>query len=210
MSRKDIKNRRQKKIRHILKVATEVFSQKGYAGASTNEIADLAGISKRSMYYYVGDKETLYDSVLDELRKEAEKLLDIGVKENQTPEDKLSQLIHGMARAGNNRHLHAIVLRELVSGGKALPKTIVEGIDHGCGILSGILEEGEKKSGFIRLSSPIVYLILMSFFVYWNLVAPLMVGSDKRSENITAFGQNASDSPADEIERMLLKLLKTC
>jgi hypothetical protein len=58
VSRKDIKLRRKEKINHILATATKVFAEKGYAGASTNEIADMAGISKRTMYYYIGDKDT--------------------------------------------------------------------------------------------------------------------------------------------------------
>jgi AcrR family transcriptional regulator len=44
----------------MLEVATEVFCERGYAGASMNEIAARCGISKPMLYLYFESKERLY------------------------------------------------------------------------------------------------------------------------------------------------------
>ncbi len=43
----------------VLNAAVSLFSQKGYAGTSTREIATLIGIRKASLYYHIGSKEEL-------------------------------------------------------------------------------------------------------------------------------------------------------
>jgi len=49
----------------ILRVATQVFAEKGYAGARVDEIADLTRTTKRMIYYYFESKEALYLRVLE-------------------------------------------------------------------------------------------------------------------------------------------------
>ncbi len=44
----------------MLDVATEVFCQRGYAGASMNEIATRCGVTKPMLYLYFDSKERLY------------------------------------------------------------------------------------------------------------------------------------------------------
>jgi AcrR family transcriptional regulator len=208
VSLKDVKNRRQEKMRHILKTATEVFAEKGYAGASTNEIADFAGISKRSMYYYMGDKDTLYTSVIREMVNEAYKLVDPNTIDNLKPEEKLRHFIHSVAQIGNNRKLHSIVLRELLSGGEFLPKDVVEGLDRMFAIFSNIVEEGKKESGFRDLNPVVACLMLFSFFVYWDLVTPFMAKAGVQTAEIMAFGTGVTDQLVDEVHRMFINFLK--
>ncbi|MEP9393683.1 TetR/AcrR family transcriptional regulator [Gordonia sp. VNK1] len=49
----------------IVKVATKEFADKGYAGARVDEIAAKTHTTKRMIYYYYGDKDGLYQAVLD-------------------------------------------------------------------------------------------------------------------------------------------------
>lgn len=49
----------------ILAAAAEEFGERGFAGASYNQIIERAGISKGAMYYYFADKEDLFHTVLD-------------------------------------------------------------------------------------------------------------------------------------------------
>lgn len=52
----------------IVRAALEVFVREGYARASVDAIAAAAGVSKRTVYDYYGDKERLFLSVLEETR----------------------------------------------------------------------------------------------------------------------------------------------
>ncbi|WP_417725839.1 TetR family transcriptional regulator [Roseovarius sp.] len=49
----------------ILTIATQEFAAHGLSGANINEIARQTSTSKRMIYYYFGDKEGLYCSVLE-------------------------------------------------------------------------------------------------------------------------------------------------
>ncbi|MEY3664434.1 MAG: hypothetical protein RLZZ153_616 [Pseudomonadota bacterium] len=47
--------------------AVEVFARDGYLGATTQAIADAAGLSKAQLHYYIGSKETLYQRILQDI-----------------------------------------------------------------------------------------------------------------------------------------------
>lgn len=47
----------------ILEAAEELFSARGYAATGVQEIADLARINKRMIFYYFGSKQGLYSAM---------------------------------------------------------------------------------------------------------------------------------------------------
>src|SRR4051794_33723389 len=51
--------------REILDAAIQEFASEGVAGARTDSIAQAAGVNKALLYYYFGDKETLYVAALE-------------------------------------------------------------------------------------------------------------------------------------------------
>lgn len=50
--------------RTILDAATSAFAEQGLAGARVDDIAERAGVNKRMIYAYFGDKDGLYREVL--------------------------------------------------------------------------------------------------------------------------------------------------
>jgi len=50
----------------LLDAATDEFAEHGLAGARIDRIADRAGANKRLLYVYFGDKNDLFDAVLQE------------------------------------------------------------------------------------------------------------------------------------------------
>lgn len=61
-SRIQTKNRKR-----ILEAALEVFSRHGYRGATLDQIADEAGLSKPNILYYFGGKEDIHVTLLNQL-----------------------------------------------------------------------------------------------------------------------------------------------
>ena len=51
----------------ILEVAIDVFGRAGYYGASMNEIAEAAGVTKPVLYQHFDSKSDLYGALLDEV-----------------------------------------------------------------------------------------------------------------------------------------------
>ena len=58
--------RRAELMAQVRKAALEEFALYGLRGASTQAIAQRAGISKQSLHYYIESKEALYEEVLQE------------------------------------------------------------------------------------------------------------------------------------------------
>jgi AcrR family transcriptional regulator len=77
----------------ILEAAVAEFSNKGFAGARVDEIADQAQIGKRMLYQYFGNKEQLFQAVIEKVYTdiwEAEASLDL---EKLPPRDALVALV---------------------------------------------------------------------------------------------------------------------
>src|SRR6476660_182308 len=59
------------KRRAIAEAAARIFIRDGFAGASVDDIAGEAGVSKPTVYAYFGNKETLFHSMLATILREA-------------------------------------------------------------------------------------------------------------------------------------------
>lgn len=97
----------------VLRVAAELFSEKGYAAASTTEIAERLGIKSGSVYYYIDSKEELlFELVQDIYGLLLESLRDV-LESDADALTKLRRLIEmhvsGMAR---HRVRGALILNE--------------------------------------------------------------------------------------------------
>jgi len=53
----------------LLEAATDEFAEYGFSGARIDRIAERGGANKRLLYVYFGDKDDLFDAVLDEQSK---------------------------------------------------------------------------------------------------------------------------------------------
>ena len=58
---------REKNLEVILSAAEEEFALHGYRGASTQAIADRAGLPKANIHYYFKNKQSLYSAVLESI-----------------------------------------------------------------------------------------------------------------------------------------------
>ena len=57
----------QRNFAAIREAALEVFSQQGFRGATLDQIAEVAGLSKPNLLYYYPSKESVYTAVLGQL-----------------------------------------------------------------------------------------------------------------------------------------------
>src|ERR1700757_5132381 len=57
--------------RRLLKAAREEFPARGIAGARVDRIASAANANKAQIYHYFGDKDGLFDAVLESFTEEA-------------------------------------------------------------------------------------------------------------------------------------------
>ena len=73
MSRAPIQDRAQKTLERLLASAREVFTERGFAEASMEEIAERAGVTRGPLYHYFDDKRDLFHAVYTEIEEELQK-----------------------------------------------------------------------------------------------------------------------------------------
>lgn len=56
--------KRENKRDDIFRCALQLFSEKGYEAVSPNEIVEMVGVTKPTLYYFFGSKEGLFDELL--------------------------------------------------------------------------------------------------------------------------------------------------
>ena len=77
----------------ILEAAAQVFRQKGFHGASMNDIADAVHLRKASLYHHVSSKQEILGEILDQaLQLLLERISSI-TNQNISPDKKLQLMI---------------------------------------------------------------------------------------------------------------------
>ena len=77
----------------ILKAAIQLFAQKGYAGTSTREICQLAGITKPVLYYHFQSKERLYETLMAQIFREGVSALIAAARRRGTLRQRLIRVV---------------------------------------------------------------------------------------------------------------------
>lgn len=88
---------------HMLEVATEVFCQRGYAGASMNEIARRCGITKPMLYLYFDSKDGLYLACLRFVGEGLIAAVEAAVAGARTPFDRVMATARGLFEYAEQR-----------------------------------------------------------------------------------------------------------
>jgi AcrR family transcriptional regulator len=144
------------KLREICRIAARVFYEKGYDGASMQDIAEAVKLTKAGLYHHVGSK----DRLLFEIMNYGMDILDESVLEKvksiQDPREKLQQTITGhidlVVRA---RDLEiTVILHENRSLKGALRKKINARKKAYIHYLEDLIAQVQDQSGHGRLISP--------------------------------------------------------
>src|SRR5947207_4134173 len=89
------KTQSQDKLREICRVAARVFYEKGYDGASMQDIADAVGLTKAGLYHHIGSKDHLLYEIMNYGMDILQETVLDKVKTIVDPREKLRQTIIG-------------------------------------------------------------------------------------------------------------------
>jgi AcrR family transcriptional regulator len=156
MTQKSTREAKQEMLRQfmettIAQAAKAVFAERGYQGATLEEIAQRAGMSKATIYIYYKNKDDLFLQVVEELVNMAMAITAEEATTSRPPIEKLYAMVrnkmefyererdffriylnerHGLEIAPKDPHKQA--LREMyLQGVQTLAKVIQEGVDVG-------------------------------------------------------------------------------
>jgi TetR/AcrR family transcriptional regulator len=169
------KQSRDEVMKAIREAAISEFSQHGFAGASTQAIAERAGLSKSALHYYIDDKETLYADLLGELMAVWMKLVEFD-DELHTPRDILTRYIREKLKYSfENPQLSRIFTTELLSGAHRLDKFWPGAIDNTTRTIAVI--KRWVKAGTIRRLDP--WLLMMNLWAMTQYYADYAIQAEK-------------------------------
>ena len=83
------------KLRDICRIAARVFYEKGYDGASMQDIAKAVGLTKAGLYHHVGSKDRLLFEIMNYGMDIVDETVLQKVKEIADPRERLRQTIIG-------------------------------------------------------------------------------------------------------------------
>ena len=116
--KRPVQARSRRTVDAVLKAAAQVFTRRGYAGATTNHIAERAGVSVGSLYEYFPSKDALLEALMEAHLAEGETVLQTAAAEvaARGVQD-LASVVRHTARAmvelhARDRKLHRILFEE--------------------------------------------------------------------------------------------------
>ena len=156
----------------IHKAALAEFADMGYGGARVDTIAERAGVNKRMLYHYYGNKDDLFLYVLErayEKIRTHESRLDL---ENLSPEEAVKELVkftftyhHNnpeFMRLLNNENLYKA---KHVKQSKKIRKMHSPFVD----LMTDVLKRGEKSGVFRKNVDPVQFYVTVASIAYFYL-----------------------------------------
>ena len=193
----------------ILTAARKVFAENGYSGAHVDEIAARAGVNKATLYYQIGDKDTLYANVIHHVIGNAAQGIAHAVAKVDHPEEKLKVYINCIAaNVDKNPALPSIMMREIAADGAHLPSVVVEDIVAVLTILFGILDEGRRKRIFVEVVPFLIHMMIVGTILFYKKALPIKDRQSWLPAAIKARDKRIKGSLGEEVAKLVLKAIK--
>ncbi|WP_294955393.1 TetR/AcrR family transcriptional regulator [Sulfurovum sp.] len=196
----------------IITHAIELFSQKGYASASMDELAERCGLNKAMVFYYFKNKKGLYEAVMREVLEEIQRTI---IEENKThkkPEAELEGFIRTYAKfACAHPYLPSLLLKELSDSGAVIPDMLFTSMRQLFALFNDILKRGEEKGCFHDPIPMILYFMILGTLNLMITTKPLRIKAAKLGDiEIDTCDQCDIDDIADYVIKKMKLMLKEC
>ncbi len=173
----------------ILRVAKSEFAKNGLSGARVDEIARQTQTSKRMIYYYFKDKNTLYQTVLEEAYREVragEQALNI---DDLPPKEALAKLVaftfdHHLE---NPDFIRLVMIENIHHGQFLRDSDILQNVNRAAiDRVSDIYNKGVASGDFRAGISPLE--------IHWQISALSFFNVSNRTTFSLSFGEDLMES----------------
>jgi AcrR family transcriptional regulator len=153
----------------LLAAGTSLFADRGFDGVPVEDIARKAGVNKAMINYHFGGKRQLYvaivSSTFSEIVSRVERL---GDSRAPAP-DLLRELVAVVADMAARRHPHfpAMMLRELLTGGKHLAPEIIAYPLRVAEVVRQIVDRGIRERAFRPVDPLLTHLSIIGSLLFF-------------------------------------------
>jgi len=146
----------------IVQAAAQIFRQKGYHGASMQDIADAVGLQKASLYHHVSSKQEILATILDQALDRLIADLQEVVEAELAADAKLRRAIRVyLNRLTENADLAAVLLMEHRSLDPALRQQHIQRRDRYETLWRAILRQGIAEGTFAPCDEAVTTFALL-------------------------------------------------
>jgi TetR/AcrR family transcriptional regulator, cholesterol catabolism regulator len=132
--------------REVIETAVRIFWEKGYAGASVQDVADALGMLKGSLYYYIDSKESLLLKIFEDSHNEITELTQAASSSDGRAVDRLATYLHEYA-IWTLTHLEraGLFAREWRYAAEPVRSSLAERVRFYDRVLRGLITEGQEQ-----------------------------------------------------------------
>ena len=182
----------------VLKAARTVFARRGFEGASTREVAEVAGVNNAMIYYHFKDKNELYRSVLARSFAEFDRIWEHPVFDDPAApsRQKIRTYVDGFIRFQHaNDDIRRIMSMEFSSCSVNSQWLADNHFICGYERLAALLREAMRKRELRRMDLSLAVSCLVGMVIHSFTVRPLaehIIGK-KLDLSVTTFGSFVTD-----------------
>ncbi|MCP4663981.1 MAG: TetR/AcrR family transcriptional regulator, partial [bacterium] len=152
----------------LFEAATELFAERGFDGAKVEAIARRAGVNKAMISYHFGGKKGLYAAIVEATIDSFHERFAAVADESQPAAERLRRFVEGFAEVATRRPgFPAMMLREAVSGGRNLDKSVFQRMLQLFSLVRGIVEQGVREGSFRPVDPLLTHLSLIGSLVFF-------------------------------------------
>lgn len=171
----------------ILRVAEEIFAQKGYYGASLSQIANKVGIAKASLLHHFPSKKVLHTSILDQAFSELDRVLMSSLDAQSDDLEKLHSLIRNYVDWIRSHPSHCrLLLREQLDNPKKSRQALDRYVLPLFRKVESFVQAGQRSGTFAPINVRVLLVqmtgSILNFFVCRNSATVLIDEQGRMTE----------------------------
>jgi TetR/AcrR family transcriptional regulator len=153
----------------LLAAGAELFAERGYDGVPVAAIATRAGVNKAMINYHFGGKRKLYLAIVSATFGDIIVHVEALAESPRPAPEVLRELIAAVGDLATRRHPHfcAMMLREVVAGGKHLDPDLIEKPARVLGAVQRIVARGVAEGDFRPVDPLLTHLSLVGSLVFF-------------------------------------------
>ena len=164
----------------LFSAAMSIIGERGYAGASVDEIAAKAGVAKGVVYYYFDSKAALAEQLIKSGLEFLAVRLKRAIEPSMTPQEALTALAHEQMRQIEKRRDFAkFLLSEMWREDREWRETLNASIEHIVDIFVQEIERGQEQGIFrkdlnVHFTAQTIWATFLAGALNWTVVHPEM------------------------------------
>jgi len=190
----------------ILEVATRLFAERGYEGASMNDVAELVGMRKASLFYHFATKDALYEAVVDRVIKSMHEPLQAIYASGGSFPERLDALTRTLVESlGARPYAARLLLRETMDWGPVMRNTLADRILVVLEASAAWVQAGQAAGVFEPADARHMVLTSVGMHILPFAIGQLVERYTGKSPFDPAFVAQRRDELVRQVQRLHLK-----